>query len=81
MYICICNAVNERAIKSAAADGVSTLRELSLATGVATTCGKCATEAVRILEQATAEITASGNSENSGSNQGRIRIPALTVVA
>ncbi|MCF6263090.1 MAG: (2Fe-2S)-binding protein [Xanthomonadales bacterium] len=78
MYICICNAVNENAIKAAAADGVTTLRELSLATGVATTCGKCATEAVRILEQVSA---ATETMANSGASRQRFSVPALTVVA
>ncbi|MCF6226040.1 MAG: (2Fe-2S)-binding protein [Xanthomonadales bacterium] len=81
MYICICNAVNESAIKAAAANGVSTLRELSLATGLATACGKCATEAVRILEQANADTTVVGSMVNSDISRERLSIPVLTVVA
>lgn len=77
MYICICNAVNENTINAAIADGASTLRELSAVTGVATSCGKCATEAMRILEQA----TKSKPSSTLHGVKGHFPPPALTVVA
>ena len=51
MYICICNAVTERAIRDAALSGVRTLPELSRRTGCADCCGSCADLANEILEQ------------------------------
>lgn len=77
MYICICNAVNESTIKAAIAEGATTLRELSAATGVATTCGKCAGEAMRILQQA-GETTLQSPAT---ANEQRFSVPTLTVVA
>ena len=49
MYICISNAVTDREIKAATERGVSTLPELSAATGVASCCGLCAEQAHEIL--------------------------------
>ncbi|MBE9548262.1 MAG: (2Fe-2S)-binding protein [Proteobacteria bacterium] len=77
MYICICNAVNESTIKAAIAKGATTLRELSAATGVATTCGKCAGEAMRILQQA-GETTLQSPAT---ANEQCFSVPTLTVVA
>jgi len=50
MYVCICNAVTERAIREAAASGVRTLSELSRRTGCSDCCGTCADVARQILE-------------------------------
>lgn len=50
MYVCICNAVTERDIAAAANRGVTTLEELRMATGCASTCGTCACFAEDILE-------------------------------
>jgi bacterioferritin-associated ferredoxin len=49
MYVCICNAVTDRTIRQAAADGVTTLSELTMRTGCAATCGSCANLAEEIL--------------------------------
>ena len=49
MYVCICNAVTERAIREAAASGVRTLSELSRSTGCADCCGSCSDLASEIL--------------------------------
>jgi bacterioferritin-associated ferredoxin len=49
MYVCICNAVTERAVRQAAADGVRSLSELTRRTGCSGTCGGCADYAEQIL--------------------------------
>lgn len=54
MYICICNAVNERRIHQAAAEGARTLADLQEALGVATGCGSCAEFAMDCLQEALA---------------------------
>ena len=49
MIVCICKAVNERAIRRAVADGIETFDELQFELGVGTCCGKCAATAREIL--------------------------------
>ena len=51
MYVCICNAVTERAVREAARSGVRTLSELSRRTGCADCCGSCADLASEILDE------------------------------
>ena len=50
MYVCICNAVTERAIREAAESGVRTLAELSRRTGCSDCCGTCSDLAQQILQ-------------------------------
>jgi bacterioferritin-associated ferredoxin len=58
MYICICNAVTEKAIRDAVRDGARSVFDLSLRTGCSTQCGTC-TDVVRdIMEATLAEIGA-----------------------
>jgi bacterioferritin-associated ferredoxin len=42
MFICICNAISERQVKQAVAEGATTLADLQGQLGVATCCGCCA---------------------------------------
>jgi len=49
MYVCICHAVTEKAIKKAAESGATTIDELKFATGCASGCGSCVNEALSIL--------------------------------
>lgn len=49
MFICICNAITERQVQTAVADGASTLSELQGQLGVASCCGCCADTAVEYL--------------------------------
>ncbi|HVV96057.1 MAG TPA: (2Fe-2S)-binding protein [Rhodanobacteraceae bacterium] len=49
MYVCICNAITERAIREAAADGVGSLAELTRRTGCGDCCGSCVDLAAEIL--------------------------------
>lgn len=60
MYVCICNAVTDRAIREAAhRHGVSTMEELGRRLKVATRCGSCRECAQEVLGQAIAERTRS----------------------
>lgn len=51
MIVCLCKRVSCNDIRSAAGNGVETLRELSRELGVATQCGKCAQCARAILQE------------------------------
>jgi bacterioferritin-associated ferredoxin len=42
MFICICNAITESHVRSAVAEGASSLSDLQAQLGVATCCGCCA---------------------------------------
>lgn len=52
MYICVCKAVSDKRIRHAVAEGASSLRELSRELGVGTCCGKCVSDARRVLGEA-----------------------------
>jgi len=62
MYICVCNAVNERQVLEAVAQGARDLRDLRTELGVGSCCGRCAKAARDYLaSQAPAdELTCSG---------------------
>ena len=49
MFICICNAITERQVQSAVADGAHTMSDLQGQLGVATCCGRCAETAAEYL--------------------------------
>ena len=49
MFICICNAITERQVQSAVADGAITMSDLQAQLGVATSCGRCAETAGEYL--------------------------------
>jgi bacterioferritin-associated ferredoxin len=51
MYVCICHGVTDHDIRRAAADGVGSLTELTMRTGVASNCGSCADLAREILAE------------------------------
>lgn len=57
MYVCVCNAVTDHAIRAAALQGVSTLEELSRHTGCGDCCGSCSDLASEILADANARHT------------------------
>ncbi len=52
MYICICNAVTDRQILEAAAEGAGSLNELMQKTGCGSCCGCCQDEVETLLHQA-----------------------------
>lgn len=49
MIVCICKAVNDRAIRQAVADGHDTLDALQFELGVGTNCGRCVSSACEVL--------------------------------
>lgn len=49
MYICICNAISDRHVTAAVARGATTLADLQVELGVATSCGCCAETAQEYL--------------------------------
>ncbi len=51
MYVCVCNAVTERDIGSAVAEGCCSLRELRDQLGVGNCCGRCTGCARDVLHQ------------------------------
>jgi bacterioferritin-associated ferredoxin len=50
MYVCLCNNVNDHAIREAARQGVQDLDDLRDKLGVASQCGQCACLASEILQ-------------------------------
>jgi bacterioferritin-associated ferredoxin len=52
MYVCICNAVTDRAIREAAANGVRSFAQLRNRTGCGDCCGSCEDVAREILDSA-----------------------------
>jgi bacterioferritin-associated ferredoxin len=58
MYVCICNAVTEKMIRQAAAEGVNSLAELTRRTGCADNCGGCADYAEEVLRSARSSLRA-----------------------
>ncbi len=52
MYVCICGAVTDSAIKRAVAEGARSLRDLSARTGCSTQCGRCVGVAREVLDSA-----------------------------
>jgi bacterioferritin-associated ferredoxin len=55
MYICICNAVTDRDIRQAVANGACSLECLQERLAVSTCCGQCAEHASECLESALLE--------------------------
>ncbi|WP_066458761.1 (2Fe-2S)-binding protein [Castellaniella caeni] len=49
MYICVCNAISERQVQEAIAQGAGDLSDLQAQLGVATCCGQCAETATEYL--------------------------------
>lgn len=55
MYVCICNAVTDTAIRDAVDNGVRNLKQLSRINGCGVTCGSCQKVASAVIQQAVAE--------------------------
>ena len=51
MYICLCNAVTEREIQACADEGARSMRDLERCLGVGAGCGRCKSEAKKILHE------------------------------
>jgi bacterioferritin-associated ferredoxin len=50
MIVCLCRAVSDRAIRTAAAVGL-TLAEIGRATGAGSDCGRCADAVARVVAE------------------------------
>jgi len=51
MYVCICNAITDKQIRSAAEAGATDLWALQAELGVASGCGSCMEMAAEILDE------------------------------
>lgn len=51
MYICICNAITERAVRECASNGACSLEQLTAELGVAAGCGRCRDCASEVLRE------------------------------
>ena len=49
MIVCVCKAVNDRAIRRAVAEGHETFDELQFELGVGSQCGKCVESVCEVL--------------------------------
>jgi bacterioferritin-associated ferredoxin len=56
MYVCICNAVTDSAIRQAVSEGARSLRDLSAQTGCSTQCGRCVHVARDVLDEALSDL-------------------------
>lgn len=61
MYVCVCQAVTDHAIRDAVRDGVRHFSDLQAQTGCSTVCGCCEGEARTLLRQALAEQAGVGS--------------------
>ncbi len=61
MFLCICKAVTDRAVKAAIASGAGSIDEVGKCTGAGTDCGSCRLKIARELSRA-AESSSSGAS-------------------
>ena len=60
MYICLCNAVTERDIRTCCEqDGACSLRDLERCLGVGLNCGRCRPAAKEILNESRVEDSSS----------------------
>jgi bacterioferritin-associated ferredoxin len=56
MYICVCAAVTDRAIRAAVAEGANSLDDLRIDLGVAMNCGSCAQAAEHVICETMAKL-------------------------
>jgi len=57
MYVCLCNGVTDTHIKEAVQKGCHRMRDLRRELGVTNQCGKCASHALDVLNQAKSATT------------------------
>ena len=55
MYICVCKAVTDKAIRNLVADGACSMRELKQCLGVGSQSGKCTPAAQDLLNRSLTE--------------------------
>ena len=71
MYVCLCNAVTDRHIREAVAEGCGSMRDLQTTLGVAACCGKCAPCAREVLTDALHDQTVHVQTHNVTPIRGR----------
>jgi bacterioferritin-associated ferredoxin len=54
MFVCICHAVNEKAIHQAVSEGAQNLRDVRRSLSVGSQCGQCVRQAHEVIEEAKA---------------------------
>lgn len=64
MYVCVCHAVTETALRAAACAGVRDLQALAMHTGCGTSCGCCRDFASELLTQHAQAMDAPPTGEN-----------------
>ncbi|MDR1074962.1 MAG: bacterioferritin-associated ferredoxin [Xanthomonadaceae bacterium] len=55
MYVCICNGVTDKHIRTAAGEGCRSVAELTMRTGCGSNCGSCLEYAASMLAEAHAQ--------------------------
>jgi bacterioferritin-associated ferredoxin len=55
MYICVCKAVTDKAIRQHVTEGACSMRELKQCLGVGSQCGKCTPAAQDLLNRSLTE--------------------------
>lgn len=70
MYICVCHAVTETAIRAAVSAGARNIQELGFQTGAGTQCGSC-------VPQARAIISAKLQERGSSVSSAKLRIVSV----
>lgn len=61
MYVCLCHAITDTQIRTAVAEGVTSMRELRQRLGVCSSCGKCGPCAQRMLRERQASAPSLAN--------------------
>ena len=62
MYVCVCNAINERSVAQAIEAGASKVSDIYRANGCAPRCGKCVPDMRKALGGSEAvELTGAGD--------------------
>ena len=61
MYICLCNAITDRAIIQATEQGARSSDDLAHGLGVGLGCGRCTSCATSLLIETVARITGAGS--------------------
>jgi bacterioferritin-associated ferredoxin len=51
LYICICNAITEKAVRDCAAKGACSVDQLTMELGVGSGCGRCRECAADVLRE------------------------------
>lgn len=59
MYVCLCKGITDSQIREAVASGMTHYREVRLALGLSSQCGKCAVQAREIFRNSLQSVDSS----------------------